>query len=129
MSWSTGLCDGIFNDLPILLYGASCCQCLAVSNSVIANDAKATFNLDTTKLGDKCGVVGCSKADPAWGVNMCIFQCCPIIYVLWRKAVREKVGVQGSMVGDIVVMCYCPGLGAMQEARELKAKGLGYSVK
>lgn len=126
MPYSTGLFS-IFDDLPVLLYGAACGGCLAVSNSVLANDNQAAFGLPGDMITEKFAPVGCAANDGAMCINGCIYYCIPYIYCLWRKQVREKTGVDGSLPGDVVATCCCLSLAVMQDARELKGKGMGYS--
>lgn len=126
MPYSTGL-FAVFDDLPILLYGSSCGTCLAIHNSVIAADNQAAFGLPGDMVTEKGEMIGCTNNDGAICLNGCLFMCCNAVYCLWRKQVREKTGVDGSLPGDIIATCCCGVAAIMQDARELKGKGMGYS--
>ena len=125
MPYSTGMFS-FFDDLPVLLYGVGCGGCLAVHNSVIAADNQAAFGLPGDMITEKCEFAGCAANDGAICLNAAIYNCFEPVYCLWRKQVREKTGVDGSLPGDIVATCCCSYAAVMQDARELKSKGLAY---
>jgi len=40
-----------------------------------------------------------------------------------RQKIREKYGIDGSLVNDIICHCFCPCCALIQEAREVIHKG------
>jgi Cys-rich protein (TIGR01571 family) len=66
--------------------------------------------------------MGCVHNDTTRCCHLCVVGCCPCVYVLWRKAIREKYGIQGSIVADCASWCCCWPLAVMQDARLIKSK-------
>eukprot|EP01006_Ploeotia_vitrea_P029423 TRINITY_DN61973_c0_g2_i1.p1 TRINITY_DN61973_c0_g2~~TRINITY_DN61973_c0_g2_i1.p1 ORF type:complete len:146 (-),score=6.51 TRINITY_DN61973_c0_g2_i1:582-1019(-) len=124
-NWSSGLFS-IFDDLPILFYGTTIGQCMAIHNSVIVNNGLAMGDMDGSKISGPFGSTGCTPKDGAMCINCCIYCCFSPVYILWRGAVRTKFGIDGNIIGDCLAAWCCGTLAVMQDARELKARGLAY---
>eukprot|EP01136_Pigoraptor_vietnamica_P023052 Opistho-1_new@74759 len=122
--WSTGL-FGIFDDMKIFLFGTQAYM-LAVNNSVITSGGKATFGIDGESCAKPCFTAGCIGSDGVFCTNACVFCCLPCVYFLWRQEVRNKFQIQGNMLGDCIACCCCFPCAVMQDARELKIRGVAY---
>eukprot|EP01006_Ploeotia_vitrea_P048359 TRINITY_DN67225_c6_g1_i1.p2 TRINITY_DN67225_c6_g1~~TRINITY_DN67225_c6_g1_i1.p2 ORF type:complete len:134 (-),score=10.25 TRINITY_DN67225_c6_g1_i1:717-1118(-) len=122
--WSSGLFS-IFDDLPILYYGVSLGQCLAIHNAVVANNNQPMVAEGTTISGPFSSM-GCTPKDGAMCINCCIYCCFTPVYILWRSQLRAKFGIDGNIIGDLCAAWCCGTLAVMQDARELKARGLAY---
>ena len=69
--------------------------------------------------------MGCVHGDGQRCCHLAFFGCCPCIYALWRKAIREKYGIPGNILADCCVSCFCGclmPLAIMQDARLIKSK-------
>ncbi|KJE94800.1 hypothetical protein CAOG_05378 [Capsaspora owczarzaki ATCC 30864] len=124
-NWSTGL-FAIFDDLSIFIYGLGASRCLAINNSVVLGEGKASFGLDSAKIAGPFQCAGFIGTDGAFCVNCAVCTCLPCVYILWRGDVRKKFGIQGSFMGDLFAALCCACCAIMQDSRELKIHGLAY---
>jgi len=124
--WSSGIFD-IFGELDVFIYASFCPSILVVKNSLDVTGGKASLvpGIGDT-IGNAFGMVGCTPYDGAFFVNLVLCELTGgLIYIYWRSLVRQKFGIDGNIIGDLIAACCCMPLTVMQEARELKRQGAG----
>ena len=76
----------------------------------------------TTNEAGTCGFVGgaVSFCFPIW--NFFLFQ-------KTRRVIRKRYGIDGSCLGDIATVCFCPCCALVQMKRQVDGSGMGESIE
>eukprot|EP00116_Pleurobrachia_bachei_P015069 sb/3475331/ len=95
-TWAFGLCSCL-DDIGL------CCITIFVPC--------LTFGQTAEMLGDDCLMAGVASMVPL--LNLYCF-------LTVRGRVREKFGIEGSVINDLLMICCCPQLSLIQMARQAR---------
>jgi Cys-rich protein (TIGR01571 family) len=98
--------------------------CIPAKNTMDLNDGRASCGIPSDRCLPMVKNCGCSSRDAAFTANCllcCVFPC---IAAYWRMELRNVYGIDGHLCGDCAACLFCFPCMVMQEAREIKKRGV-----
>ncbi|GAA5828946.1 hypothetical protein JCM11251_004074 [Rhodosporidiobolus azoricus] len=116
-AWNHSLCS--CHETPGLTIGACCCPCVVYSS----NRSRLTHLAQTGQANPSPQSVGLwcclySLSPQLFGVGQVALQC------FSRMQTRQRYGVRGNVVEDLVVGAFCSTCSLVQESREIEDEEL-----